>query len=303
MPSLPLSHISTQTKHHKPYPPKRQRGLWRLIEPNEPMVSPIPHLEAQPIWYQSSDGFVGTVFYVTPTYFADKAPVVIMLGPLLHPKVVLSKTQPWIQALLDEGYPIYAISHRSHNNGQDTSLPAHDTSFETIVSEDIIASLDAINDHAGTAKLHLIGQDLGALMALHLMGCIDSGRFESIHLFNLPYRLPNSLRSLFLSYMHQNTSLRQVWAKHLHTGLIPDIVQELSLTERSALLWSDSWLAKDWVRTLRHHQTIESLSFTSNILLLKALPLILPCPVHLRIPVRRRITYFTPRYQKCEIGM
>ena len=250
------------------------------MDPSEPMVEPPPPLDAQPIWYQSDDGFLGSVFHIAPVYFANKSPVVVLLGPLLHPQVALHKTQPWLHALLEEGHPVYAISHRSHNTQIANRLSTQSNSFNTMVIEDIISALDAVNDHAGTSKLQLIGQDLGTLLALHLMGCIDSSRFESIHLFNVPYRLPKSIRALFLSYMHQNSSIRQVWSKHLHTGLLPELAQRLSLTERSALLFSNSWLAKDWVQTLRHHPTIESVSFSPNILLLKALPSTLGCPVH-----------------------
>lgn len=281
MPSLSLVKINTVSKRPQAYPSKRQRGLWRLVSPAEPMVEPSSPLDAQPIWYQSSDGFVGSVFHIAPVYFGNKSPVVILLGPLLHPRTVLSRTQPWIQSLLEEGHPVYAISHRSHHHQTSDLQDTHDTSFNTIVVEDIINALESINSHSGSSRLHLIGQDLGSLLALHLMGCIDSNRFESIHLFNLPYRFPKSFKTMFLSYIHQNTSVRQVWDKHLHTGLLPEIAQKLSLIERSALLFSDSWLAKDWIRTLRQHPCIESMSFSPNILLLKALPSTLSCPVHM----------------------
>ena len=297
MSSLSLSNINTSKKRYKSYPPMRQRGLWRLVEPSEPMVEPISPLDAEPIWYQSDDGYIGSVFHIRPAYFANKSPVVILLGPLLHPQIVLSKTQPWIQTFLEEGHPVYAISHRSHNNGKSKTLSTQCASFHTMVVEDILSALDAIHDHSGTSTLHLVGQDLGALQALHLMGCIDSSRFESIHLLNLPYRLPSSIKALFLSYMHQNTSVRQVWAKHLQTGLLPDIAQQLSLTERSALLLSDSWLAKDWIRTLRHHRTIESIAFTDNICVLKALPATLPCPVHLYTSSTSEVLLHSPLFE------
>ena len=161
-------------------------------------------------------------------------------------------------------------------------------------SEDILSALDMINRHSGTPNMHLVAQGLGTLLSLQLMSLIDEHRFESIHLFNIPSRFPKSLRTFILSYMHQNTSMQQIWSKHLHTHTLPDLARQLSLTERSALLLSNSWLAKDWLYTLRQHHSIESLSLLSNIQLLSSLPTTLSGPIHVYTSLDDNTVLHTP---------
>ena len=279
MHSLSLS--STQNKPTRPYPSKIIRGLWRLVESSEPMVESNRELNSQPLWYESQDKFMGCVHYVAPTYFSNKTPVVVLLGPLLHPQNSLHKSQPWLFTLLEQGHPVYAISHRSHKSQSESSLLKSDCSFAAMVTEDILSAIEIINRHSGSPNFHLIAQGLGTLLGLQLMSLINVHRFESIHLFNVPSRFPNRLRTLLFSYMHQNTSIQQVWSKHLHTNTLPSLARQLSLAERSALLLSNSWLAKDWLHTIRQQGSIGSLSLLPNIQLLSSLPSQLACPVHL----------------------
>ena len=133
MHSLSISPSNSHHRQPRPYPSKRLRGLWRLIESSEPMVEPYRDLDAHTLWYEASDRFLGCVHYVSPVYFADKTPVVVILGPLLHPQNALHKSQPWLHTLLEQGHPVYAISHRSHKTQSSRSLRKHDVSFAAMV--------------------------------------------------------------------------------------------------------------------------------------------------------------------------
>ena len=265
------------------YPSRRLRGLWRLNNPTEPLVAEKygSTSGATPLWYQSPDGFVGSVCYFAPDFFSDKTPIVVLLGPLLHPAVSLRKTLPWIQAALAEGQPVYGISHRSHRAPCEQLTEKIAYSFTDIVEFDILSALDVINHHSGMHNVHLVGQDLGCILTLHLLTLIEQRRVKSVHLFNTPHAFPTSFKSTLLSFVHQDHTLRQIWSRHLHTGSLPSVVNDLSIKERSALLYSDSWLSKDWMKELRNNQTIETLQIAQNILLKHSFPNQLVFPVHI----------------------
>ena len=267
----------------KTYPSRRLRGLWRLNDPTEPMVT-VQHgisSGARKLWYQSPDEYLGCVYYFAPDYFSNKTPVVVLLGPLLHPDVALKKTLPWIRAALADGQPVYAVAHRSHRKPTAQMSREMSCSFADIVEFDILSALDVINHHAGTQNIHIIGQDLGSILTLYLMSLIEQRRVKSLHLFNVPYTFPTSLTSTVLSFVHQDHTIRQVWSRHLHTQSLPVWANELSLTERSALLYSDSWLSKGWIKELRNNRTIETLHTHQNITLKQSFPKRLLCPVHI----------------------
>lgn len=275
----------------KAYPSRRLRGLWRLNNPIEPMVTEKygSTSGAAPLWYQSPDGVVGSVYYFAPDFFSDKAPLVVLLGPLLHPAVALKRTLPWIQAALADGQPVYAVSHRSHHAPSEEVTNKAACSFADIVEFDILSALDVINHHSGTHNVHLIGQDLGGILTLHLVTLIEQRRVQSVHLFNIPYAFPTSLKSTLLSFVHQDHTVRQVWSRHLHTGSLPSFVNDLSIKERSALLYSDTWLSKEWMKELRNNQTIETLQTAQNILLKQSFPnqLVFPIYIYSSLPEHR----------------
>ena len=106
--------IEVKADRETPFPSRLIRGLWRLHKPDEAIVNPYVQQNGSSLWYQASDGFIGSVLFFRPGYFSNKDPIVVILGPLLHPCVTLFDSIPWIQQLLQQGHPIYAISHRSH---------------------------------------------------------------------------------------------------------------------------------------------------------------------------------------------
>lgn len=263
-------------------PSRLTRGLWRLHKPDEAMVSGTIQQSGSSLWYQASDGFLGSIQFFRPAYFTNKHPIVVMLGPLLHPCVTLSDSLPWLQQLLDQGHSIYAVSHRSHRQyGTDSSsIKGLDCSFHAMATDDIHSALLMIDEHSGSRQHHLVGQGLGAILLMHILSIFEPTRFASIHLLNLPFEFPSSFKSTLLSYVHQDTSVRQIWNRHLATQTLPKFVDLLSIEERSALLYSDSWLAKDWLTVIRMANSLSNLSIANGISFIRSLPEDLPCPVH-----------------------
>jgi|GEM_PF-4481143 len=272
----------TDSIRSTPFPSRLTRGLWRLHKPDEAMVSPYIEHNGSSLWYQSSDDFLGSVQFFRPTYFSNKNPIVIILGPLLHPGVTLFDSIPWIQQLLEQGHSLYAISHRSHRqHGTDSSsIKGMDCSFHAMATDDIHSALLMIDEHSGSRQHHLVGQDLGSILLMHVLSIFEPTRFASIHLFNLPFEFPSSLKSTLLSYVHQDTSIQQVWNRHLTTQTLPKFIDLFSIEERSALLYSDSWLAKDWLAVLRMANSLRNLSIVDGISFMRSLPEELYCPVH-----------------------
>ena len=274
--------IEVKADRETPFPSRLIRGLWRLHKPDEAIVNPYVQQNGSSLWYQASDGFIGSVLFFRPGYFSNKDPIVVILGPLLHPCVTLFDSIPWIQQLLQQGHPIYAISHRSHRQyGTDIySIKNLDCSFHTMATDDIHSALLMIDQHSGSRQHHLVGQDLGSILSLHVLSIFEPTRFASIHLFNTPFEFPSSLKSTLLSYIHQDTSMQQVWNRHLTTKTLPKFSDSLSIEERSALLYSDSWLAKDWVSTVRMSDSLRNFSISNEISFLRSLPEKVSCPVH-----------------------
>ncbi len=277
--------LSLRSKHNlvKPptFPSRLVRTLWRLQCPDEPMVATTVHSQPQStLWYRTTDGFTGAVQHFESHYFTRKQPVVVLLGPLLNPFQTLHAKLPWLRELNEKGHAVYAIAHRCHTLPTSSSTQQIDCSFSTMVTEDILSALQMIEQHSNSHSVHFVSQGFGTWMTLLLMALQDQRRIESVHLFNTPHHLPSSLISTVLSFVHQDTSMQQVWVKHLSAPKFPVLLKSLSLTERSALLNSNSWLSKDWLYTLRKNRTLKTLSLTPPIQLLHSLPIHLRYPLH-----------------------
>ena len=267
------------------FPSRLLRTLWRLQCPDEPLLETLPtgcRTQAS-LWYRSEDGFTGAIQHFESHYFARKAPIVVLLGPLLNPFTVLNRKLPWISELNAQGHSVYTIAHRCHTQdglSQRPKAPKLDCSFASMVTEDVLSAIQMIEQHSGSNSVHLIGQGFGSWMTLLLMTLQDQRRIASVHLFNTPERLPSSLLSTILSFVHQETSMQQVWSRHLSAPKVPSLFKKLSLTERSALLHSNSWLSKDWLHSIRQNRTLKNLSLMEPIHLLNSLPRTLQYPLH-----------------------
>ena len=131
-----LKRQSVSQKSIRTYPSKIHRGLWLLnTDKTEPMVETVTPTKASKLFYQSVDGILGSIDYYQPNFYSNKAPVVVLLGPLLHPSICVEEKTPWVQQLLDMGHSVFCISHRGHHNSHQSvnEILSYDHSFESMV--------------------------------------------------------------------------------------------------------------------------------------------------------------------------
>ena len=277
-----IRRLNSESFTYESYPSKLHRGLWLLNNSqNEPMVNGIKDSDAGKLFYQSVDGVLGSIDYYQPDFFTDKAPIIVLLGPLLHPSICINKDTKWLKALLSDGHSVYCISHRGHHNAHQSfdSISSYNHRFESMVELDIASAINEVQLHTNTSRFHLYTSGLGTLLGLIWITMSGSRNLESLNIIPWAEKIFSDKRFQILCSIPNINSFKRLWNLYLPTQLIPSF-DSLSLTERTALLHSDGWLHRDWTTSIGEWHKQKSIVLHNGILLKNALPDKLICPFY-----------------------
>ena len=106
------------------------------------MVDSVIPSNATKLYYKSVDGILGSVDFYQPEFYSEKAPVVVLLGPLLHPSICIDQNTTWLKGLLKQGHTVFCITHRGHIIAiKSDIIYEYDNSFESMVEYDVSCAI------------------------------------------------------------------------------------------------------------------------------------------------------------------
>ena len=252
--------------------PRRQENFVTEITP-----SSFPHF-----WYESRDGYLGVVYHIHSPVTPRNTPVVLLLGPLVHPTIAIQSDNAVVNSLLQSGSDVFIISHRNHTPSSYSHL---DHSFDGIVREDIPCAIREIRKHSSSDKFHWIASDLGGILALLWIAQSGFSAIEKLSLINTPCLFhPNPSPHIFDILFGQKWRIWKNVFHHIpdqHTiqnfmqwELCTDILQlEFSQQERSLLYHSNcpihTQLVEQWCLCIQKGIVCDA---SGGINILEALP-------------------------------
>lgn len=276
---LPIPHIKSSPTVITKYPNRFQKSLWMASHGLEPMLLPVSPTRSQKIHYLDNIGNVRPILYLMPEYFTDAPPLVVILGTLLHPSLCGLHELPWVKSVLASGQALYFITHRGHHFQSDESmLQSHD--YEDVAVEDISTAIGAIQQHCNHREIDLIGAGLGSILTLFWLMYNGASRVRALHLLPPTHQILPKFRYRIASKLGRRFSMKSLWNYHLSLQILDDWLETFTLSERSFLVHSDSWLDATWINALLDWTNSQSIRLSSGGLLTHALPSLDNVSVH-----------------------
>ena len=267
------------------YPSRIQKGLWLAFNGSEPMTNPPAVTKAKKIHYLDDCGGLRPILVMEPYFFTETPPVVVLLGPLLHPEMCELHTLPWVQHIRSIGKTVYFITHRGHNfktNHSPTQYFSND--FEDIAFSDVSSALHAILEHGKHQSFELFGAGLGSILAVLWLIQNGTSSLSTLHLCPPTHTVLPKNRYKLACKLGTRISIQTLWNYHLGLGILDDWLSTFTLRERSYLLHSNSWIDMDWVSTLLNWSESKVPRLSQGGLLKNALPPLDDSSIHIYTP-------------------
>ena len=203
-------------------------GLWEITNnisssrTQENFITDISPSSFPYFWYESRDGYLGVVYHIHSNITPRKTPVILLVGPLVHPTIAIQTNNTMLTSLVDSGTDVFIISHRNHTS---SPYPNIDHSFDGIAREDIPCALREIRKHSSYDKFHWIASDLGGILALLWIAQSGFSAIEKLSLINTPCLFFPSLSPKISDVLLAQKW--RIWKNVLHHIPNPDTIQNL----------------------------------------------------------------------------
>lgn len=142
----------------------------------EPYLRPPDTGSITRLVYETEDGWRIPLLRLEPRPGASGEPVLLARGLAFnHHSFHYERHNSLAWALRDAGFSVYLFCHRGDTEASPPAGPWKGFDFDDIAAEDMPAAIEALLDHSGFEKVHIVGHALGGQL-LYAWMASDRGR-------------------------------------------------------------------------------------------------------------------------------